>query len=334
MLPLTLPVLRLLSDGAFHSGEDLASQLGVSRASIWNALQDVETLGVRLFKVRGRGYQLAQPIEWLDPAQIALHLGANAKHLPVQIIDVVDSTNAQLMQRAAQGGPHAQCLAAEFQTLGRGRRGRAWHAGLGGALTFSLLWRFNLGAAQLSGLSLAVGVALVRAMMELGIPGVQLKWPNDLLHGYHKLGGVLIELQGDALGPSTTVIGVGLNMRLDAQTRNRIDQAVVDLASLRPEETSRNQVLAITLRHLAAVLKDFELHGFEALRDEWQSLHAYQDKSVALRMPDGSQIMGQVRGVTADGALILETASGERRFGSGEISLRAATNPGMLVESN
>jgi len=333
MLPLTLPVLRLLSDGAFHSGEDLASQLGVSRASIWNALQGVESLGVRLFKVRGRGYQLAQPIEWLDPAQIALHLGPSVKHLPVQIIDVVDSTNAQLMQ-SAQRGSHAQCLAAEFQTLGRGRRGRAWHAGLGGALTFSLLWRFNLGAAQLSGLSLAVGVALARALMELGIPSVQLKWPNDLLHGYHKLGGVLIELQGDALGPSTTVIGVGLNMRLDAQTRNRIDQAVVDLASLRPEETSRNQVLAIALRHLAAVLNDFELKGFEALREEWQSLHAYQDKPVALRMPDGSQIMGQVRGVTADGALILETASGERRFGSGEISLRAATNPGMLVESD
>jgi len=334
MLPLTLPALRLLSDGAFHSGEDLATQLGVSRASIWNALQGVETLGVRLFKVRGRGYQLAQPIEWLDPAQIASHLGASASQLQVQIKDVVDSTNALLLQSAAQRGAQAQCVAAEFQTLGRGRRGRTWHAGLGGALTFSLLWRFNMGAAQLSGLSLAVGVALARAMIELGIANVQLKWPNDLLHGYHKLGGVLIELQGDALGPSTTVIGVGLNMRLDELTRNRIDQAVVDLASLRTEEISRNQVLAIALRHMLEVLNTFESKGFEALRAEWQSLHAYQDKPVALRMPDGSQIMGQVRGVTTEGALILETASGERRFGSGEISLRASTNPAFTAESH
>jgi BirA family biotin operon repressor/biotin-[acetyl-CoA-carboxylase] ligase len=334
MLPLTLPVLRLLSDGAFHSGEALATQLGVSRASIWNALQGIETLGVRLFKVRGRGYQLAQPIEWLDPAQIALHLGASAPQLQVQIMDVVDSTNALLLQSAAQRGAQARCVAAEFQTLGRGRRGRTWHAGLGGALTFSLLWRFNMGAAQLSGLSLAVGVALARALKELGISGVQLKWPNDLLHGYHKLGGVLIELQGDALGPSTTVIGVGINMRLDEQTRNRIDQAVVDLASLRPEETSRNHVLALALRHLLDVLHDFESKGFEALSEEWQSLHAYHGKPVALRMPDGSQILGKVRGVTADGALILETASGERRFGSGEISLRAATNSNLTVESD
>lgn len=334
MLPLTLPALRLLSDGAFHSGEALATQLGVSRASIWNALQGVETLGVRLFKVRGRGYQLAQPIEWLDPSQVGLHLGASASQLQVQIMDVVDSTNALLMQSAAQRGGHAQCLAAEFQTLGRGRRGRTWHAGLGGSLTFSLLWRFNVGAAQLSGLSLAVGVALARALLELGISNIQLKWPNDLLHGYQKLGGVLIELQGDALGPSTTVIGVGLNIRLDEQTRNRIDQAVVDLASLRAEETSRNQVLAVALRHMLEVLNDFESTGFEALREEWQSMHAYQSKSVALRMPDGSQIMGQVRGVTAEGALILETVSGERRFGSGEISLRAATNSTTTVESD
>lgn len=334
MSPLTLPVLRLLSDGAFHSGADLATQLGVSRASIWNALQGVETLGVRLFKVRGRGYQLARPIEWLDPARIALHLGASASQLQLQVIDVVDSTNALLLQSAAQRGMRAHCVAAEFQTLGRGRRGRTWHAGLGGALTFSLLWRFNFGAAQLSGLSLAVGVALARALKELGIHNVQLKWPNDLLHGYHKLGGVLIELQGDALGPSTTVIGVGLNMRLDTQTRNRIDQAVVDLASLCTEEVSRNQVLALALRHLLAVLIDFESKGFEALREEWQSLHAFQDKAVALRMPDGSQTLGMVRGVTVDGALILDTASGERRFGSGEISLRPATNPAMFVTRN
>ncbi len=322
MLALTLPVLRILGDGEFHSGEQLAARLGVSRASIWNALQGVEMFGVRLFKVRGRGYQLADAIEWLARDKVLEHLGAHAETLQVQLVDVIDSTNSVLMQRAFQNSGGAQCLAAELQTQGRGRRGRTWHGALGGSLLFSLLWRFNLGAAQLSGLSLAVGVALVRALQELGVANIQLKWPNDLIHGYRKLGGVLIELQGDTLGPSTAVIGVGLNLRLPDQVKHQIDQAVIDMHSLVPVLPSRNAVLGVALRHLADVLRDFDLHGFESLRLEWQGLHAYQRKPVVMRMPDGAEIAGVVRGVTPEGALILDTTSGERRFGSGEMRLR------------
>lgn len=322
MLPLTLPILRILSDGEFHSGEQLAATLDVSRASIWNALQGVESLGVKLFKVRGRGYQLGDSIEWLAREKILAHLGADAATLPLQIVDMLDSTNSALMQRALYDGVQAQCLAAELQTRGRGRRGRLWHGALGGSLTFSLLWRFDLGAAQLSGLSLAIGVALARALQALGASNIQLKWPNDLIHGYRKMGGILIELQGDALGPSTAVIGVGLNLRLPEPVKHQIDQAVVDLHSVMPDLPSRNAVLGVVLRHLLDVLRDFETQGFDALRREWQGLHAYQNKPVVMRMPDGAELVGVVRGVSADGALILDTASGERRFGSGEMSLR------------
>jgi BirA family biotin operon repressor/biotin-[acetyl-CoA-carboxylase] ligase len=322
MLPLTLPILRILADGEFHSGEQLAAGLGVSRASIWNALQGVDIFGVRLFKVRGRGYQLADTIEWLERDKVIPYLDAHAETIQVQIVDVIDSTNSLLMQRAIQSSEGAQCVAAELQTHGRGRRGRTWHGALGGSLTFSLLWRFSLGAAQLSGLSLAIGVALVRALRELGVANIQLKWPNDLIHGYRKLGGVLIELQGDALGPSTAVIGVGLNLRLPEQVKHQIDQAVVDLHGVMPDLASRNAVLGVALRHLADMLADFDVHGFEALRMEWQGLHAYQNKPVVMRMPDGAEMAGVVRGVTAEGALILDTVSGERRFGSGEMRLR------------
>ncbi len=332
MLPLTLPILRLLSDGEFHSGESLAATLGVSRASIWNALQCAEALGVRLYKIRGRGYQLPAAIEWLEREKIALHMGLNVSQLPIEIHDVVESTNSLLMQNAAQCLDQARCVAAEIQTQGRGRRGRTWHGSLGGSLTFSLLRQFTVGAAQLSGLSLAVGVAMVRALSEVGISNVQLKWPNDLLHGFHKLGGVLIELQGDALGPSTTVIGVGLNIQLPDKVKDQINQAAVDLMSLQPDDLSRNKVLGVTLRHLMVVLAEFEANGFSALRDEWQDMHAYQDKPVVLRMPDGSEITGVVRGVSSEGALILNTSSGERRFGSGEISMRPDPKAGSELE--
>jgi len=322
MLPLTLPILRLLSDGEFHSGATLAAHFGISRASIWNALQGTESLGVELHKVRGRGYQMPHPIDWYGLEHISPHLGRHAKQLELQVLEAVESTNTVLLQAATKQQIHGRCAVAEIQTQGRGRRGRSWQSALGGSLSFSLGWQFNVGVSQLSGLSLAVGVAIARALNELGISNIQLKWPNDILHNFHKLGGVLIELQGDALGPSTTVIGIGLNYRLNAVVKNQIEQAVSDLSSLKTDIASRNQVLGISLRHLVDVLEAFAQHGFGALRQEWLQLHAYQDKPVVLRMPDGTETQGTVRDVTIDGVLVLETALGERRFGSGEMSMR------------
>lgn len=326
MSPLTFSILRTLSDGEFHSGENLARRFHVSRATIWNALQDLDQAGVRLYKIRGRGYQLADPIEWLDRDLISKHAGARSQAIDIQLIDVAESTNAMLMQRAMQVDG-AQCVVAEMQTQGRGRRGRVWHGALGGSLTFSLLWRFDFGVSQLSGLSLAVGVALVRALNALGYADIRLKWPNDLVHAYRKLGGVLIELQGDAMGPSTAVIGVGLNLRLPDTVKNKVDQAIVDLRTLDQTASGRNALMGTILRHMVEMLEQFESAGFEALSTEWEQAHAYHGKPVVIKMPDGAEIYGKVRGVAPDGALMLDTPSGERRFGSGEISMRPAPAP-------
>lgn len=322
MSPLTLPILRLLSDGEFHSGAALAAQFCISRASIWNALQGIEALGIELFKVRGRGYQMPNPIDWYAQEEITPHLGRHAEVVELQVLEAVESTNALLLQTLTTKPIHGRCAVAEIQTHGRGRRGRSWQSGLGGSLSFSLAWQFNVGVAQLSGLSLAVGVAIARALNELDVSNIQLKWPNDILHNFHKIGGVLIEVQGDALGPSTTVIGIGINYRLSAMVKNRIDQAASDLYSLNNDIASRNQVLGVALRQLGDVLDVFTQQGFGALRQEWLQLHAYQDKPVVLRMPDGNETQGIVRDVTAEGVLVLETAQGECRYGSGEISMR------------
>ena len=324
MKPLTLSILRLLSDGEFHSGEEMAQQLGVSRASISNALKLVDANSVSIYKVRGRGYCLAQPLQWIDPHQVTQALGARANLFNLEVLDVVGSTNSILMQKASAGAPHASCVVAELQTGGRGRRGRIWHTDLGGALTFSVLWRFNQGAAFLSGLSLAVGVAVVRALQEFAVTGVALKWPNDVLHGYHKLAGILIEVQGDVLGPSAVVIGIGLNVRLNNQTRECVDQPITDLHAIVGEALDRNVLLARVLIHLATVLESFEQDGFVGVRDEWLKMHAYQDKPVRLLMPSGEWREGHVLDVAEDGALLVNTLQGRQKFTSGEISLRRA----------
>lgn len=324
MNALTFSVLRLLSHTDFRSGEEIAALLGVSRASISNALADLGEFGVEVFKLRGQGYRLEQPIEWLDVAALSDALGDSRTAFNLEVADVVASTNTLLLQKAALGAPHASVLAAEHQTQGKGRRGRSWETTLGGSLTFSMLWRFNHGIAQLGGLSLAVGVALIRAMKEIGIDDAAVKWPNDLIHRYRKIAGILIELQGEALGPAAAVIGVGLNLRLGDAAKQRIDQAVTDVQGVLGGIPPRNELLALLLVHMRDVLQQFEEEGFASLREEWQAAHAYHERPVALLLPSGLRESGHVRGVAEDGTLLVDTGAGPRRFAAGEISLRAA----------
>ena len=324
MHALTFQALRLLADGEFRSGEAMARALGVSRASVWNALHALDDVGLAVFKVRGRGYRLAEPLALLVRAAVERELGAHAARFALEVLDSAESTNTLLMQRAATGTAGGSVIAAEWQTHGRGRRGRAWHSTPGAALTFSLLWRFQQGAGFLAGLSLAVGVAVARALAALGAGAAGLKWPNDVLWRGRKLAGILIEMQGDMLGPSAAVIGIGLNCRLPDALRERIDQPVVDLAAVSGEVPDRNRVLARLLIELERVLSEFARSGFAPLRDEWQRRHVHQGKAVQLALPDGGVIRGTAEGVADDGALLLSTKSGQRRFHSGDVSLRGS----------
>jgi BirA family biotin operon repressor/biotin-[acetyl-CoA-carboxylase] ligase len=321
--PLTFALLRRLADGEFHSGQVLAQQFGVTRATVNNALQDVDCFGLTLYSVRGRGYRLARPLQWLDADLIMSELGPAREDLRIEVLDHADSSNAVLMQRAAQGAASGSVLAVEWQNAGRGRLGKAWHSGLGDTLTFSLLWRFESGLAALSGLSLAVGIALMRALDELGVPDAGLKWPNDVLMGNGKLAGILLEAQGDMLGPSAVVIGIGLNLSVPEALRERIDQPVSDLAALDMPMPERNHVLAVLLKHLASILGEFAVRGFATMRGEWESRHDFQQRPVRLLLPDGAQVTGMVLGVTDDGALRLATTQGVQIFNAGEVSLRS-----------
>jgi BirA family transcriptional regulator, biotin operon repressor / biotin---[acetyl-CoA-carboxylase] ligase len=317
----TFRALRLLSHREVRSGEDLARSLGVSRASVWKAFGSLENVGVELLRLRGRGYRLGAPIDWLDRTEISRYLGQHAGTYALRVADIVESTNTALLEDAVSGAASGVVLAAELQTRGRGRRGRVWHSGLGGALTFSVLWRFDQGAGFLAGLGLAVGVGLVRALRSLGLEDIMLKWPNDLVIRHRKLAGTLVEIHGDVLGPSLAVVGVGMNFRLHPATRERVDQAVTDLVT-EGAPHDRNRVLGEVLLHLAQVVEAFRATGFAPMRGEWESYHVHAGQRVIVRLPDGTREEGTAAGVGEDGALLLQTRIGLRRFHSGEISLR------------
>lgn len=329
MKPLTFSILRLLNDGEFHSGVVIARSLGVSRTSVSLALRDLDEVGLVVHKVHGRGYRLPESMQWLEREVILQHLGTEAKTFCLEILDTVESTNSLLLRKAAMemssdsGG--VRVVATELQTGGRGRRGREWHSGLGDGLTFSMLWRFQQGANLLSGLSLAVGVAIVRVLQSFGIRGAVLKWPNDVLFHYRKLAGILIELQGDMLGPTTAVIGIGMNFKLSDRIKTRIDQGATDLFAITGEMPDRNKLLAALLIELVTVLREFERQGFAPFGEEWVHYHGFENKSVTLRLPDGSSQEGLVHGVGEDGSLRLQTAAGNCDYNGGEITLRRVT---------
>jgi BirA family biotin operon repressor/biotin-[acetyl-CoA-carboxylase] ligase len=322
MTELSFDLLRRLGDGEFHSGAALARTLGVSRGTIWNAVRSIVEAGVDVYSVPGRGYRLAAPLSLLDRDEIARHAGSHSGRYSIRLVNVIDSTSTLLGKLAAGGAPSGTVIAAELQQSGRGRLGRVWHAGLGESLTCSLLWRFAQGASALSGLSLAAGVAVVRALAQLGARDIALKWPNDVLWRGRKLAGLLIELQGDALGPSAVVIGIGVNVRLSERTRARIDQSAADVESACGRPVDRNALFGALLAHFASVLDTFSVSGFVSLREEWERCHAHQGRRVAVTLPGGRVEQGIARGVAEDGALLFQGASTVRRLHSAEISLR------------
>ena len=333
LTPLGISLLRQLADGQFLSGEELAAKVGLTRARVSQVLKDAEAAGLALERVKGRGYRLLEPPNFLDPAAVKARLATldaergAATPVTVEVVDEIDSTSSELMRRMQRRDVHGVALAAECQTAGRGRRGRTWAGVFGGSLTFSVGWRFEQGAGFLAGLSLAVGVAVARALEADGYTGVALKWPNDLIHRHLKFGGILIELNGDALGPSTTVIGIGLNVRLPAGARKDIAQPVTDLATIAGRKApaiDRNRLFARLLSELAEVLARYASEGFAPFAAEWQHRHAYQGKMVRLLLPDGAAVTGKVAGVDASGALVLADGPRRARFLSGEITLRRA----------
>jgi BirA family biotin operon repressor/biotin-[acetyl-CoA-carboxylase] ligase len=324
MPPTCFDLLRRLADGGWHSGPALARGLGAAPAAIRLALCELDELGLELQRRRGRGYRLARPYDALSAAELRLHLGSRGRHFELELLDVCPSTNTLLLARARANAPSGSVVVCELQSAGRGRRGNQWQSNLGGSLTFSLLWRFPRGAASLAGLSLAAGVAVARALVAAAHAEVQLKWPNDLLHAGRKLGGILIEVQGDAAGPSAAVIGIGLNLRLGAGARAAIAQPVTDLAAVDGTMLSRNRLLAAVLLELERVLEDFARQGFAPLRQEWMARHAHQGRPVTLSSGAGDSIAGVAAGVAEDGSLLLQTARGLERFVNGELSLRAS----------
>lgn len=317
-------LLIKLSDGHFHSGQKLAESAGVSRSAVWKQVRRLQAdFGLRIDAVRGRGYRLAGPLELLDLDRIRPHLGDDALACleGIHLISSTSSTNSCAQQDLPAEPGMARVWLAEHQSDGRGRRGRQWVSTFGENLYLSLAWRFDLPMSELAGLSLVTGVVVAEVLAELGLRGHQLKWPNDVQFDGRKLAGVLVEASGEADGPSTAVIGIGVNMRLSDNHGAAIGQPWTDLARISEGQVSRNQLAGMLIDRLIRSCRLYATHQMRPFVDRWKSFDRLIGQPV--KVISGKRVIhGVYRGIASTGALLLEDRDGLRECHAGEVSLR------------
>lgn len=329
MIPKRQRLLAQLADGALHSGGQLAAQLGVTRAAVWKLVAELRGLGIDVLSHDRRGYQLPAPVELMDAARVSLAAVESGWPLPAlpEVLFEVDSTNTCLYEADPPAPDAPRLVFAELQRAGRGRRGRSWRSPFASGLTFSIGWTFPDAPADLSALSLAMGVQAVHGLHRLGAASVQLKWPNDLVVRGRKLGGLLVQLRSESGGPAYVVVGLGLNLDLPPAARASIHgPGVVPVCDLRDAMTgalpSRNVVAASVASAMLAGLSRFAREGFAPFAGAWQTLDSLRDAPVSV-VQGADALEGVARGVDRDGALRVERDGRVERFVSGDVSLRA-----------
>lgn len=306
-------ILSLLADGQSHQLTQLAEQAGLS---LEQTLQKIAALSTEGLIIEQDSYQcrLIAQGERLDLARLSVALPNN----PVITHTIIDSTNQYLLKNAATLTSGTICLS-EYQTAGRGRRGRKWHSPFAGQVILSLLQRFDK-ALDLAGLSLIVGLAVVEVLQKLGYQQVQLKWPNDILLANKKLGGILIEMTSTRHSDKhTVIIGLGLNVQL-AKMENLIEQPVAMLAE-QGLSIDRNSLIIALVDSLNEYLHKFSEQGLTPFISEWNKVDAFYQQPVKILL-ERETVLGVVQGITEQGELIVQTEKGIRHFHSGEISLR------------
>ncbi|HTQ37336.1 MAG TPA: biotin--[acetyl-CoA-carboxylase] ligase [Steroidobacteraceae bacterium] len=325
-----LASLRAIEDGTprYMSGAALAAELNVTRSAIWKAAQRLRELGTEIEAVTRRGYRLALPSSPLATEGVLARLrpATRTRLRDGQCVAETESTSSALLARAPPPPGNFDFLTAEHQRAGRGRRGRSWLGAPGGAVCLSWSWCYAAHAAQLSALSLAMGVAALRALATFGITAAQLKWPNDLVSASGKLGGILIEMRSEAAGPVHVVVGLGLNVALGQQARARIGElgnAATDLAELAGAARlpGREQLVAALLDEGVAALAEFGRGGLAGFLADYRAADALDGRTVEI-LDGAGPARGTARGIDDDGALRVEHRGRIHRIIAGEVSVR------------
>jgi len=314
-------LIHALAKGQFVSGQELGKQLSISRTAISKHIKALTEMGLDIYSVTGKGYKLSQPLNLLSQSSIVNALPSSDVTPEVEVHSLIDSTNSYLLRRLPNQLSQGQVCLAEFQSAGRGRRGRQWISPFGSQIYLSMYWYLEQGLSAAMGLSLVAALAVSDAIYELTSIQVQLKWPNDIYLDGVKLAGILIDLEGQTLEPSHSVIGIGLNLNMPAQAAEKIDQNWTDLQRHSKSKIDRNALCTKLIHFLLKRLQQHQDEGLAAMIEEWHTQDFYLNKRVKLLT--GERVTkGICRGVNGQGALMLEVDGQVKPIYGGEVSLR------------
>lgn len=323
-MTISYELIRALAPGRFCSGEALAYELGVTRNAVWKRVASLRAAGIDVHAVRGKGYRLADPMELLTQDSMLADfdpvvLGSLAQ---LEILDSVDSTNSYLMKLARRGGASGTAVFSEWQSAGRGRRGRSWVSPWGANLYFSVLWRFDPAPQNIQLLGLALAAALAQRFDQtLGLDGIRVKWPNDLYYDNRKLAGILLEVSGEAGGECVVVAGVGVNVAMPCRGDHVIDQPWTDLSRAAGASVSRNRAASIALQAVLDALGRFAICGFNSFAASWDAYDLLFGRFVTVQA-GAKTFSGYAAGIDDSGALIVSLGQSTERFFSGDVSVR------------
>lgn len=313
-----IALLRLIQDGRFHSGQVLGNLLGISRGAVWKRLQVIESeFGLVIHSVRGRGYRLSRPLCLLDEPRVVTVAGGD---WPVYLHDKIDSTNAEALRLIASGAQAPLVVLAERQTAGRGRRGREWVSPFAENIYYSMVLPVMGGAAQLQGLSLVVGLAVLKVLHTFGVSSAGIKWPNDMVVNNRKIAGVLLELVGDISDLCHVVIGIGVNVNM-LEVDSDIGQPWTSMAIETGGLVDRNVFVRALSIQLSEYLQRHHKFGFAACIAEWDRYDICAGRSVKLTTAV-SEVHGIACGVDDSGGLVVLVDGVRKVFSGGEVSLR------------
>jgi len=313
-----IKLIRILSDGIFHSGQQLGETLGMTRVAISHHIKVLMSWGLDIYSVQGKGYCLKHPIDMLDEKILQKSLASDRK---IELFPIIDSTNQYLIQQLPHLKKGQVCLA-EYQSAGRGRRGREWVSPFGANLYLSMYWRLDAGIMAAMGLSLVVGISVVEALTEMGCRGIKVKWPNDIYYQDRKLAGILVELSGQTGDAAHLVIGMGMNLAMpEDKNTHKITQPWANLQETCESLPEKNKLAAELINHIQEALVLYEEQGLGIFVDRWRSIDNFNGREVKLIMPH-KEIKGIAHGINEQGALLLEHDGVITPFIGGEISLR------------
>jgi BirA family biotin operon repressor/biotin-[acetyl-CoA-carboxylase] ligase len=317
-------LIEQLATGQFISGQALGDKLGISRSAVSKHIAGLASMGLDVYRVTGKGYRIAEPLVLLNSTTIQQAMLTNYYPPIIEVKSMLDSTNDYVLQKISQPLQQGQVCLAEHQKAGRGRRGRQWVSPFGSHVYLSMYWYLEQGMSAAMGLSVVAALAVSDAIKSLYHINVSLKWPNDIYIDGKKLAGVLIDLEGQALEPCHSVIGLGINVNMPQVSAEVIDQPWTDLQTHCQQKIDRNILTAKLIDCLLVRLIEHREQGITNMLTDWQKADSFLDKKVRL-ITGVKETLGWCRGINSQGALLLEVNGAIKVIYGGEVSLREAS---------